>query len=90
LQLQLEHLQKKYHANELEASKIANGTISNDILEMKWPLGVPESSAGETRHDIIPWTLLNMTHSFLWDTESNVKKLSDIDTEDIKVSKRGW
>lgn len=66
------------------ARHISNGTISNDILEIRWPLGVPPASVPETRHDIILWTNLNETHQFMPDSEYNVKLLSDVDREDFR------
>lgn len=67
------------------ARHISDSTISNDILEIRWPLGVPPSSYPDTRHDIIAWTNLNETHQFMPDAENNIKQLSDIDREDFKV-----
>ncbi|XP_059618028.1 chondroitin sulfate synthase 2 [Phlebotomus argentipes] len=68
---------------EKETSEISNGSISNDILEIRWPLGVPPSSTPDTRHDLLSWTMLNETHSFLVDSETNVKPLSDLDALDF-------
>lgn len=70
---------------ENNAKTISNGTISNNILEIRWPLGVPESKRPEIRHDIIPWTFLNETHQFMPDYELNTKLLSRIDAEDMSV-----
>lgn len=66
------------------AGHISNGTISNDILEVRWPLGVPPSSVPETRHDILVWSHVNETHQFMPDTEQNVAPLSNVDREDIR------
>lgn len=68
------------------ARRISGSTISNDILEIRWPLGVPPPSYPETRHDIIIWTHLNETHQFMPDSESNIKQLSEVDREDFKVN----
>lgn len=68
---------------EKDTSEISNGSISNDILEIRWPLGVPPSSIPDTRHDLLTWTLLNETHSFLVDSETNVKPLSGMDAADF-------
>lgn len=67
-----------------EASTISNGTLSNDILEVRWPLGVPKPNPAESRHDIIPWTHLNLTHSFMYSSEVNVRPLSTVDAEDMR------
>lgn len=62
---------------------ISNGFISNDILEVKWPEGVPESDNPETRHDIVAWQLLNLTHQFMPDHEQNTKPLSPLEAKDL-------
>lgn len=62
---------------------ISNGSISNDILEIKWPEGVPESDNPETRHDIVAWQLLNLTHQFMPDHEQNTKPLSAVEAKDL-------
>lgn len=59
--------------------------ISNDILQVRWPIGVPMQSKPETRHDLLLWSLMNETHQITPDSENNVKLLSRIDQEDIKV-----
>lgn len=82
--MQLEAVKSKINALELEAQNISNGTISNNILEVKWPLGVPTSNKPQYRHDIIVWTQLNLTHSFMGDQETNVKALSKVEAKDIK------
>lgn len=69
---------------ELEAQSISNGTIPNEILEVKWPLGVPNSNKPQSRHDLILWVHLNLTHSFMKDQETNVKVLSKIEADDIQ------
>ncbi|KAI8126812.1 Chondroitin sulfate synthase 2 [Lucilia cuprina] len=82
----------KYHleivhlnSGELEQKsyRIANGTISNNILEIRWPLGVPLASAPETRHDILMWHLINRTHIFLPNGENNIETLSTIESLDL-------
>uniref|UniRef100_A0A1S4KFX2 Hexosyltransferase n=1 Tax=Culex quinquefasciatus TaxID=7176 RepID=A0A1S4KFX2_CULQU len=81
------HLEQINAAKEqihLEASAISNGTLSNDILEVRWPLGVPKPNPSESRHDIIPWTHLNLTHSFMYTSEINVRPLSSVDAEDMQ------
>ncbi|XP_053678728.1 chondroitin sulfate synthase 2 [Anopheles nili] len=67
-----------------EAMQISNGTLSNDILEVRWPLGVPKTSPPESRHDVITWIALNTTHSFMWNSEVNVQRLSSVDEEDMR------
>ncbi|XP_017156540.1 chondroitin sulfate glucuronyltransferase [Drosophila miranda] len=61
----LEMVQERGYALEQKSYRIANGSISNKILEIRWPLGVPPPSAPETRHDILIWQMLNETHSYL-------------------------
>uniref|UniRef100_A0A7G3AFQ6 Hexosyltransferase n=1 Tax=Lutzomyia longipalpis TaxID=7200 RepID=A0A7G3AFQ6_LUTLO len=68
---------------ERNSTEISNGSISNDILEIRWPLGVPPSSIPATRHDLLTWTMLNETHSFLLDSETNVAPLPGIDAADF-------
>lgn len=82
----MEEIKRQQKHNEAQAKTISNRTVSNDILEIHWPLGVPRSEAPETRHDIIPWIYLNLTHSLLWDDEHNVMELSMVEREDIHVS----
>ncbi|XP_052861814.1 chondroitin sulfate synthase 2 [Anopheles cruzii] len=67
-----------------EAMHISGGALVNDILEVRWPLGVPKTNPPDSRHDVIPWTALNLTHSFMWNSEVNVRRLSAIDEEDIR------
>ncbi|XP_050083996.1 chondroitin sulfate synthase 2 [Anopheles aquasalis] len=67
-----------------EALQIAGGALSNEVLEVRWPLGVPRTSPPESRHDIIKWTALNLTHIFMRNTEENVRRLSVVDEEDIR------
>jgi chondroitin polymerizing factor len=81
--LHLENVKKKILKLEKEASSIGDGAISNNILEVRWPLGVPDSMKPQYRHDIILWTHLNLTHSFMGEDSSNVKLLSKIDAIDI-------
>lgn len=82
--LNLENVKKSINSLEREAKLVGNGEISNNILEVKWPLGVPNSVKPQHRHDMIVWTNLNLTHSFMGDDGSNVKPLSRVDAEDIK------
>lgn len=82
--LHLEAVQSKIKNLEQEAQTIGNGTISNNVLEVKWPLGVPNSVKPQFRHDMIVWTYLNLTHSFMGDAGENVKPLSKIDKQDIQ------
>jgi chondroitin polymerizing factor len=82
--LHLEDIQKKMKSLELESQNVSNGSISNDVLEVRWPLGVPNSAKPQSRHDILVWTHLNLTHSFMSDQETNVKLLSNIEREDIQ------
>lgn len=67
-----------------EASTISNGSLPNDVLEVRWPLGVPKPNPPESRHDIVPWTHLNLTHSFMWNSEVNIRRLSSVDAEDMQ------
>lgn len=81
------HLERINHRKQQihdQASTISNGTLPNDILEVRWPLGVPKPNPPESRHDIVPWTHLNLTHSFMWNSEVNVRPLSTVDAEDIR------
>lgn len=64
---------------------IRNGSIPNDILEIRWPLGVPPPSLPDTRHDLLVWSMLNETHQIMPNSEENVAELSKIDREDVKV-----
>ncbi|KAH8367529.1 hypothetical protein KR200_008803 [Drosophila serrata] len=81
----LEMVQERGYALEQKSYRIANGSISNKILEIRWPLGVPPPSAPETRHDILTWQLLNTTHSFLphGNAEHAVAPLSRIEALDF-------
>lgn len=81
----MENIKEEQKNNEAQVKNISNRTVSNDVLEIHWPHGVPRSEAPETRHDIIPWTYLNLTHSLLWDDEHNVKELLSVEREDIQV-----
>jgi len=85
LQHHLEKVQERGYALEQKSYRIANGSISNKILEIRWPLGVPPPSAPETRHDILTWQLLNGTHSFLphGNAEHAVAPLSKIEALDF-------
>ncbi|XP_058975095.1 chondroitin sulfate glucuronyltransferase [Musca domestica] len=80
----LEIVQQNSADLEQKSYRIANGTISNNILEIRWPLGVPLASAPETRHDIIMWHYMNETHIFLPNAENNVEPLSAIEADDLK------
>ncbi|XP_058444907.1 chondroitin sulfate synthase 2 [Malaya genurostris] len=80
----LEQSNQRKNLIQKEASTISNGTLSNDILEVRWPLGVPKPNPPESRHDIIPWTHLNLTHSYMWNSEVNVRPLSGVDSEDMQ------
>lgn len=82
--LHLETVQTKIRNLEQEAQSIGNGTISNNVLEVKWPLGVPNSVKPQYRHDMIVWTHLNLTHSFMSDDGANVKRLSKVEAQDIQ------
>jgi chondroitin polymerizing factor len=82
--LNLEAVKLRIKNLEQEALSIGNGTISNNVLEVKWPLGVPSSVKPQHRHDMIIWTNLNLTHSFMGDDGSNVKPLSKVDSLDIQ------
>ncbi|XP_055911930.1 chondroitin sulfate glucuronyltransferase [Eupeodes corollae] len=81
----LENLQHRSFDLEHKAYHIANGTISNNILEIRWPLGVPTSSSPETRHDILVWHFINSTHIFLPNSDSVVEPLSRIDSLDFQT-----
>lgn len=82
--LHLEEVKREIIKLEREARGIGNGSISNNILEVRWPLGVPISMKPQYRHDIILWTHLNLTHSFMSEDGGNVKRLSNIDAADIR------
>lgn len=69
---------------EQRSQSVGNGTIRNDILEVRWPVGVPPESVPETRFDVSVWTAMNQTHSFNYDPETNVKPLSKVDSLDIE------
>ncbi|KAH8400297.1 hypothetical protein KR215_009986 [Drosophila sulfurigaster] len=81
----LELVQQRGYELEQKSYRIANGSISNKILEIRWPLGVPPPSAPETRHDMLTWQLLNGTHSFLPNANADhaVSPLSRIDALDF-------
>lgn len=83
-QLELETIRTRSKTLNEHSRRISNGTISNDILEIRWPLGVPPPSVPETRHDILIWTNLNETHQFMPDAEQNVKPLSNVDRDDFR------
>ncbi|XP_055614160.1 chondroitin sulfate glucuronyltransferase [Uranotaenia lowii] len=81
--IHLEEINRTKNRIQQEASSISNGSLPNDILEVRWPLGVPKPNPPESRHDIIPWTHLNLTHSFMYNTETNVRPLSTVDAQDM-------
>lgn len=83
LQLNLERIKSASITLQQQLHNISNGSISNDILEVKWPEGVPESDSPETRHDIVAWQLLNLTHQFMPDHEQNTRPLSPLEAKDI-------
>lgn len=83
----------KNHLNDLRENnkklehdtyRIANGSISNNILEIRWPLGVPDPGTAETRHDLNVWQFMNTTHMFLPNADSAVEPLSRIDALDFQ------
>lgn len=86
LQLNLEAIYAESKQLDKKVRAISNGTIPNDILEIRWPLGVPPESAPETRHDLLAWSLMNETHHIMPNFDDNVKELSKVDQEDIKVT----
>ncbi|XP_017871460.1 PREDICTED: chondroitin sulfate synthase 2 [Drosophila arizonae] len=79
----LDMVQQRGYALEQKSYRIANGSISNKILEIRWPLGVPPPSAPETRHDMLTWQLLNETHSMLPNSDHAVAPLSRIEALDF-------
>uniref|UniRef100_A0A1A9VC24 Hexosyltransferase n=1 Tax=Glossina austeni TaxID=7395 RepID=A0A1A9VC24_GLOAU len=79
----LEVIQRLSNNLELKSYRIANGTISNNILEIRWPLGVPLPSTPETRHDILTWHLLNRSHIFLPNDANNIEPLNSIEALDL-------
>lgn len=82
--LHLEAVKEKITRLEEEAQNIGNGKISNNVLEVKWPLGVPNSMKPHHRYDILLWTSMNLTHSFMGADGTNVKPLNNIDATDIR------
>lgn len=85
LQLNLEAIHAQSHRLEDSVKQIMNGSISNDILQVRWPLGVPPPSEPETRYDVLTWSLMNETHQIMPNSEENIQLLSKIDQEDMKV-----
>lgn len=65
---------------------ISNGTLSNAVLEVRWPLGVPPAVRPDTRHDLQSWQVLNETHFVMPDHEHNVAALPAVDAVDLRVS----
>lgn len=92
-QLNLEAMKVESNRLEDHVHGILNQTwseqqISNDVLQIRWPIGVPSMSRPETRHDLDAWTLLNETHQIALGGEENVRRLSRMDQEDISVSEQ--
>lgn len=85
-QLNLEAIHAESHRLEQSVKQILNGSISNDILQVRWPLGVPPPNQPETRYDVLTWSLMNETHQIMPNSDENIRLLSKIDQEDIKVS----
>lgn len=91
LQLNLEAMNAESRRLEAHVHSMLNQTcpekqISNDVLQIRWPIGVPSPSKPETRHDLESWTLLNETHQITAGGEENIIRLSRMDQEDINVS----
>lgn len=82
--LHLETVKKKIASLEQEAQSIGNGTIASEVLKFSWPLGVPESQKPLSRHDIILWTNLNLTHRLMGANGVNILPLSKVDSQDIQ------
>ncbi|KAJ6638640.1 Chondroitin sulfate synthase 2, partial [Pseudolycoriella hygida] len=82
--LNLEAIKSSSMKLKHQIHNISNGSISNGILEVKWPEGVPESENPETRHDIVPWQFLNLTHQFMPDHEQITKMHSLLEANDLK------
>lgn len=80
----LNDLREKNRKLEKETYKIANGSISNNILEIRWPLGVPDAGTAETRHDLNVWQFMNSTHMFLPNADNAIEPLSRIDYVDFQ------
>lgn len=81
----MEEIHAESHRLEESVSRIKNGTISNDILQVRWPLGVPPPSLPETRYDLQAWSLVNESHQIMPNSEENTRLMSKIDQEDMKV-----
>lgn len=84
-QLNLEAIHNESRQLETAVKQIMNGSISNDILQVRWPLGVGPPSMPDTRYDLLTWALMNETHQIMPNSDDNEKMLSKIDREDIKV-----
>lgn len=84
LQLHLEETNRQLIELEKKSQTVSNGTIKNDILEVRWPIGVPPESVPETRFDVSVWTAMNLTHSYNYDPETNVRRLSKVDAVDLE------
>lgn len=74
------------YVNDIQNQSWTEQHISNDVLQIHWPIGVPSPSRPETRHDLDAWTLLNETHQITTGGEENIVRLSRMDQEDIRVS----
>lgn len=85
LQLNLEAIYAESKKLNETVQHIVNGSVSKEILEIRFPLGVPPPSLPETRHDLLVWSLMNETHQIMPNSEENVIALSKIDKEDVKV-----
>lgn len=88
-QLHLEALKSQSVRLAQRAGRISNGTLSNAVLEVRWPLGVAPAVRPETRHDLQPWQVLNETHMLMPDHERNVAPLAAVDADDLRVSING-
>lgn len=85
-QLNLESIHAESRDLEDSVKRMMNGSISNEILQVRWPLGVPPPNLPETRYDLQTWSLMNETHQIMPNSEDNIKLMSKIDQEDVKVS----
>lgn len=83
--MNLEAIQAESQQLDDTVKQIMNGTVPNEILQVRWPLGVPPPSMPETRYDLQSWSLMNETHQIMASSEENIKVLSKIDQEDVKV-----
>ena len=83
--MNLESIYAQSHRLDKAVKQIMKDGISNDILQVRWPLGVPPPSQPETRYDVLTWSLMNQTHQIMPNSEENIRLMSKIDQEDIKV-----